>query len=95
MYLLGQVAVMMYIVFSCPFAITMLSPLFDLEFLFNRIPLQMAHPPYPSPSTPSSPSTEIDPSEDKSLSSSSRGDQEVLELALECFAAMESGFYTP
>ena len=43
----------MYIFFHRPFSITVLSPQFDLEFLFDGIPLDMAHlvfdPPPPSP----------------------------------------------
>ena len=67
----------------------------DLEFLFNGVPLHMAHPPYPSPSPPPSPSTDTNPFQANSSSSSSRGDQVVPELALEGFADMENGFYTP
>ena len=85
----------MYIFFSHPFAVTVLNPQFDPEFLFNGILLHMAHPPYASPSSPLSPSIETNPSTDSSSSSSSGRDQVVPELAARGFAVMENGFYSP
>ena len=85
----------MYIFFSCPFIVTVLNSQFDPKFPFNGFPLHAIHPPYPSLLPPPSPSTETDPSEDSSYSSSFGGDQEVLDLTPKGFSTMENGFYTP
>ena len=97
MYLLSHVAVRMYIFFNCPLAVLVLNPQFDPEFPFKCVPLHAAHPfyPSPSPSPPLSCSSETDPLEDSSSTSSSGGDQVVLELVLEGLAPMEKGFHTP
>ena len=79
-YLVGHASVRMYIFFSRPFVVTVLSPQFDQEFPFNGVPLYAAHPSYPSPSPPPSPSIKSNPSQDSSSSLSSGEDQEVPEL---------------
>ena len=106
MFLIGQARVRIYIFFCRPFTVTILSPHFILEFLYDGIPLYMAHPifdlPPPSPvldietdsSETSSPPTDTQSS---GASTPHRGDQVVLELPSSdtgSAVVLENGFYS-
>ena len=49
MFLTGQAQVCIYTFFSRSFAVTMLNSQFDLEFLFDGVPLHMAYLVFDSP----------------------------------------------